>query len=429
MFHKVHIRLTVLFTAVSSLILISMSILFLYFQTQNLYQNTENKFQQDIRNFLFSFENNIVMTHDWLISIQSTYAYDFYIYDNGIPMRFMKDTKSEEELQFIEQLTKAHPAQKDAVKNSDSTSHTEFFYKKGQETYIVSIMTLFGKDGNTAIYVVSSLQKIYTQLKHLYLQFAVIMILGIILLFLFSWVYTKKLLRPIQESQERQTQFIAAASHEIRNPVNTILSALGAMEQAQEEQCQEFLTIAKKEGKRLTYLTNDLLTLAQSDSHAFPMHFGRTELDTILLECYEAFLQPAREKQITLSVTLPEEPLISEYMDGERIRQVLSILLDNAVSYTPEYGKITLKCKKTKQYFLITIADNGIGLNEEQKQHVFERFYRADPSRHSKAHFGLGLSIAKEIINFHGGKITVTDTLGGGTTFFLRLPITSKFKM
>lgn len=441
MFRKVHLKLTILFTSVSSGILIGMSLLFLFFHTQNLYQNAESKFKQDIKNFLYTFESNSVVTYGWLASVQNSYDYDFYIYDNNVPMRFMYDTKSQEELQFIEKLKNEKSLNISHEKNSYSPSHTELHYKTEKNKYMVSIIKLFGINSDTEIYVVYSFQKIQIQLSNLYLKFTIVIISGIILLFLFSWIYTNKLLKPIKESQEQQSQFIAAASHEIRNPVNTMLSALSAMEQANEEQKKEFLNIAKKEGSRLTYLTKDLLTLSLSDNKVINMNLGKAELDTILIDCYEGFLQPAREKNITLSISLPEEPLVSECMDGERIRQVISILLDNAISYTPSQGKIMLKCEKSRQrcaklrrslcgaaikrYFVITVADNGIGLDEEQKKHVFERFYRGDKSRHSKEHFGLGLSIAKEIVDLHRGQITVEDTPGGGTTFLLYIPCDS----
>ncbi len=423
MFHKVHIKLTVLFTAVSSIILIGMSLMFLFFQTKNLYQNEDNKFKQDVNGFLFTFENNPVVSYNYLDSIQNNYQYDFYIYDNGVPMRFMKDTKSREQLNFIEKLKKEKPVSENTQKNNSAAYHTEFKYKTENEEFNVSLITLYGKKGDTEIYAVSSLKGIKNQLKALYLKFTAVVLTGIILIFIFSWYYTKKLLKPIKKSQEAQNHFITAASHEIRNPVNTMLSALEASQHSEDEQQKEFLNIAKKEGSRLIRLTNELLTLTLSGSKNIAMNFTETELDTILIDCYEAFLQPAGKKRISLSISLPEEPLVSDHMDGEKIKQTVSILLDNAVSYTPEGGKINLKCEKSKKDFVITVSDNGVGLTAEEKDHIFQRFYRADQSRHSKEHFGLGLSIAQEIISLHKGKIDVSDIPEGGTAFIVRIPI------
>lgn len=104
------------------------------------------------------------------------------------------------------------------------------------------------------------------------------------------------------------------------------------------------------------------------------------------------------------------------------MKQVITILLDNAISYTPAGGTVILKCSETAKAYCIEVVDNGIGIDDTAKKRIFDRFYRADDSRTSKAHFGLGLSIAKEIVELHYGTILVSDTKGGGATFRVTLP-------
>lgn len=145
------------------------------------------------------------------------------------------------------------------------------------------------------------------------------------------------------------------------------------------------------------------------------------EADTLLLETYEAFEPLAAKKQIRLNVQLPEELLPPCVCDPERIRQVLAILLHNAISYTPEHGTIHLALSFEKQRFCFQVSDNGIGIPDGEKSRIFERFYRADQSRSQKDHFGLGLSIAQEIVSAHQGQIMVKDTPGGGSTFLVFL--------
>lgn len=394
-----------------------MSVFYLYTSNKNLYKNAMLSFQSDINTFTISFEKNSSISYDWLLNLQSNYEYLFYLYDNEIPFRFTNDTKTEFEQQLIEKIRDYYKNNISPLTSTYTAEHQEFSYKEKGIRYHVSVITIPGENCSSEIFVINSLAKIELQLHMLYFRLGIVIIISIAILFIFSWFYTNKLLKPIQESKEKQSQFIAAASHEIRNPVNTILSALRAMEKGTTEQQREFSAIARKEGKRLARLTNDLLTLTKSDNCSFQVNFERTELDTLVLECYEAFSPLAREKKIKLSVKLPDNTLVANHMDSERIKQVINIFLDNAISYTPEGGTVIIRCTETTKAYCIEISDNGIGIDDKAKKQIFERFYRVDESRTSKSHFGLGLSIAKEFVKLHHGTITVYDTNGGGTTF------------
>lgn len=422
MFKKVHLSLTLLFTIVTTLILTIMSVFYLYTSHRSLYKNTLLSFQSDINTFTISFEKNSSVSYDWLLNLQSNYEYLFYLYDNGIPFRFTHDTKDESEQQLIEEIRDYYNNNISPLKSPYRADHQEFSYKEKEIDYYVSVITIPGENVSSEIFVIYSLAEIESQLHTLYFKFGIVIILSIAVLFTFSWFYTNKLLKPIQESQEKQSQFIAAASHEIRNPVNTILSALRAMEKGTPEQQREFAAIAGKEGKRLVRLTNDLLILTRSENHIFQVNFERTELDTLVLECYEAFSYLAREKKIKLSVELPDDTLVANHVNSERLKQVIAILLDNAISYTPEGGTVIMKCTETTKTYCIEVIDNGIGIDDAVKKQIFDRFYRVDDSRTSKSHFGLGLSIAKEFVKLHHGTINVYDTDGGGTTFRVTFP-------
>ena len=144
-------------------------------------------------------------------------------------------------------------------------------------------------------------------------------------------------------------------------------------------------------------------------------------LDTILLDAYEKYEPVAVKKQIQLQISLPEETLPDCTCDRERISQVLSILLDNALSYTPLDGKISLSLSFSQGHFLIEVSDNGPGVADGDKKHIFERFYRADNAHTKKEHFGLGLCVANEIIKAHKGKIWVEDRVPCGASFFILL--------
>ena len=172
----------------------------------------------------------------------------------------------------------------------------------------------------------------------------------------------------------------------------------------------------------MSSLINDMLTLSNSDNHNFPIRPKEAELDTLLMNTYEAFEPLARKHSLTLGITLPESTVPACMADAERISQVLSILLHNAISYTPSGGRIDLSLLYIKNRFSLIVADTGIGIPDEDKKKIFDRFYRAEKSRSTKGHFGLGLSIASEIVRLHHGTITVTDRPGGGSIFTVMLP-------
>ena len=144
-------------------------------------------------------------------------------------------------------------------------------------------------------------------------------------------------------------------------------------------------------------------------------------IDTLLLETYEKYESLAREKGLCLSIRLPEEECPPVLCDEERISQVLSILMDNALSYTPASGHITLTLSFTANHVSLSVADDGPGIPDSFKKQVFQRFFRQDKAHTSKEHFGLGLSIAREIIKIHRGRLILSDTPGGGATFTIIL--------
>lgn len=237
----------------------------------------------------------------------------------------------------------------------------------------------------------------------------------------FSWCFTGRVLRPVVESRQRQNRFIAAASHELRTPLTSILSAAAAMERAEGGDKKTFSQVIAREGSRMGRLIEDMLSLASADSDGWTMRKRPVEPDMLLLECYETFGPQARKKGLRLNLFLPEEtPQI--LADPDRLSQALSILLDNALCYTPPSGNITLGLQTAGKKVRIFVADSGPGVPDGEKRRIFERFYQSETARSDRNHFGLGLNVAAEIANAHQGKLWVEDNPGGGAVFFLELP-------
>lgn len=229
-----------------------------------------------------------------------------------------------------------------------------------------------------------------------------------------------RMVQPLEESRNRQTAFIAAASHELRSPLAVI--------QANSEPplSDRAAEIIRAECSRLSRLVGDLLLLAGADAKTWDLHTRRLDADTLLIDLYDTFQPVSHQQGVTFSLVLPEKPLAPIDGDLERLRQILTILLDNALFYTGENGQITLRAFPKGGGLSIQVADNGPGIPDDQKAKVFDRFYRMDPARTDKAHMGLGLSIAQELTALHRGRLSLSDTPGGGCTFTLWLPAAGK---
>ncbi len=231
-----------------------------------------------------------------------------------------------------------------------------------------------------------------------------------------------EMLDRLEELFEKQRRFTGDISHELRSPLTTILGNLSLLRRAQalpaEEQA-DMLNEMHSEAERMRRLISDLLLLSQADSGQV---INRTEvaLDTLLLESYRLARRRIGEQR---DIQLAYEDSAVVMGDADRLRQVLDNLINNAIRYTPEGGRIELRLRCTGEEAIISVIDSGQGIAPADLPHIFDRFYRADKARTRAAGgTGLGLSIVKWIIDAHHGRIEVTSTPGQGSAFHIYLP-------
>jgi two-component system, OmpR family, sensor kinase len=228
---------------------------------------------------------------------------------------------------------------------------------------------------------------------------------------------TEAQLRALHEAQQR---FVSDASHELRAPLTAIrgnIQLVRRYPEMSEEERDAALFEAARGTERLGRLVTDLLALAKGDGSA--LELGRVALDALMLE---AVAEAQHFKSgVSLEVSLMEPCLIEG--DRERLRQLLIILLDNALKYTSLGGRVTVALHCTAREAEIRISDTGVGISEEALARVFERFYRAVPAEYDPGGTGLGLPIARQITLAHGGSIWLESESGIGTTAVVRLPL------
>lgn len=228
---------------------------------------------------------------------------------------------------------------------------------------------------------------------------------------------------PIQNSWEKQQQFVSDASHELRTPLAVIQSKTDILFHSPsatiEEKAMDISTISK-ECRRLSKLVSNLLLLARSDSNQIEMDKKTFEMDKLLEEIVDPYKEIASYQEKEMIVKVERDILFMG--DRERIHQMMVILLDNAMKYTNEGGHIQIHCTQTSSSIRIQVKDNGIGVKEEDIPKLFDRFYQGDKARSTSEGAGLGLSIANWIVEKHYGKISVESKWGEGTCFEVIFP-------
>lgn len=424
MFRKIHLRLTLVFAGISWFILLIMSLNTIYIAEHGLKENSFHSFQSDMNTLLTNLGEQPVITYEWLSKMENNGKYAIGIYDKNTALSFLRISKDKQE-QALFQEVRAYAVQNlNTTGNNLTSTHFEFkFLSSEKKHYYVSFAAIKTAGGGLEAVIIYSLRGLQEQLFRQRLLFLLLNLLSLIIISVFSWYYTNHLLKPIEISQKKQVQFVAAASHELRTPLSVILFSISALKKADDTQKEIFLQTMTTEGYQMSRLIDDMLVLANADNNTWNIQKNDVELDTLVLEIFEAFWPLAKEKNMSLFVHLPEASLPHCRCDKQRIGQVLSILLHNAISYGKKDNHVNLSLKKNITHFILTVTDNGTGIADKDKPYVFDRFYRADSSRSTKEHFGLGLSIAKEIVNAHNGTIRIEDTPGGGATFIVLLPL------
>jgi two-component system OmpR family sensor kinase len=224
-----------------------------------------------------------------------------------------------------------------------------------------------------------------------------------------------------EEALSRQRRFAADASHELRTPLTSIAGYAEMLEEwglRDPQTAREGVAAIRRESERMQRLVEALLALTRGDEGA-PLEIEHHDLAYVAEEVAQTARTAAGEKMAVSY--LPAKQPVEAPFDRNRIRQVASILLDNAVKYTPEGGKVTVTVRETNGWAILEVSDTGTGIPEDQMPLIFERFHRADPSR-ATGGAGLGLSIARQVAEAHSGKIEVESTPGEGSTFRLLLP-------
>lgn len=434
MLNELRKHLIFLFSAATALI-VSITVLLAFFMNASQVAAGNRKaFERNVDAVVKEIQANKHIKDSWLLETEIANRLVIRIWDNGHPF-FYKGSWMQEAQRDAYALKIENQAAEDGI---FVTKDPEYVYETRSKTY-----ALKGEEGERfygtavvlpapgrykSLVMLGQFPGEHQEIMRIGILCIIIELLSIGALFLVSYFLVGRALAPVEINQKRQKEFIAAVSHEIRSPLAVIRTNASAL-LVGEADVGSFVQGIQNECTRMARLTEDMIALTISDNRSWSLKKDLLDMNLFLIELYDGYYSLSKEKHQKLILEFTEDSLPKLWADRQRLRQILSILLDNAMSYAPENTIIVMRAGRGlgagKGCFRVEIEDHGRGIPNQEKERIFERFYRIDQSRTHKGHFGLGLSIATELALLHEGRLMVKDTEGGGATFVLELPLTS----
>ena len=274
------------------------------------------------------------------------------------------------------------------------------------------------------VYVGKDVTAIYNGMQKSTYALILIGVIALIISSVLGHIMSGKAIVPLRQAYEKQRQFAADASHELRTPLAVVMASAEILlndPSIQSPFLKQILEDVLDEVKKMSKLVGDLLIVARSDNKALKVNIQRVNLADVLSQNIR-LMQPLAEKK---DITLQGERLLKCELlaDEQKLRQLALILVDNAIKYTPEGGKVLVRIEPSENDVVrFSVADTGIGISKEDQEKIFDRFYRVDKARSREmGGNGLGLAIAEEIVRLHDGRIFIESELGEGTKFIVEL--------
>lgn len=443
MFPQLERKFVFLYTLSTGLILtLILAVSFLFYMSS---QSSRQKslFQNQLFTLMSQLQTDSLFSDSYLAQMESQNQLIIYVEENDSPFFFPGSYKPRTErgalLERAENMAEMEGIFPDSHPISSNLLQSSILQITGDngDIYLGNVFILRTANGYKKLMLLQDITGNRIQLIKTVIFYIFIDFVGILLLFMAGRWFVRRSLKPLEETYEKQQDFVSAASHELRSPLAVIQAAADAAADAPDE-AKRLLSVIKKECQRGSSLVKNLLLLAAADQNNWAVNKREFELDEMLLSLLEVYepLCLSRDGQILL--VLPDEPIPPVLADPELCRQIFTILLDNAVAYgldastdghasegkdgkTAGDRKIILRAEYLHSHVTVSVIDHGPGIPDEEKRLVFDRFYRKDKARNQKDHFGLGLSIAAKLAQIQGMRLDVEDTEGGGSTFRVRI--------
>lgn len=428
MFPKLQKKLVFLYTLSTGLILtlILAAAFLLYVSSQENRQ--KSLFQDQLFTLTSKLQTDSIFTDSYLTQMEIKSQLLIYLEENSEPFFFpgsyVPRTDRNTLFSYAERKAEEEGIYPDSHPISSNLLQSSVFRIQGekQDSYLGNVLVFQSPSGYKKLILLQDVSNHKIQILKTGILYLFIDFLGILLLYFTGRWFVRRSLKPLGEAYQKQQDFVAAASHELRSPLTVIRTTADAIADAPSESGR-LLQIIKSECQRGSALVKNLLLLASLDQKSWAVRSQTFELDELLLNLLELYEPLFHAKGGTLLLELPVQTLPPVQADPNLCRQIFTILLDNAVAYGLEGNakKVSLRAEPSNAHVIVRIIDHGPGISDAEKQLIFDRFYRSDQSRNKKEHFGLGLSIAAQLADLQGIGLEVLDTEGGGSTFVVRI--------
>ena len=389
-------------------------------------------FQRMVTQMIYRLEENN-QNFESIVDSYHEYKYPIfcYIQDTSGRMIYRTDSDFPTDTDALLERFRTQAGKEDTYiitnDNKPATDQSGVFLFNGtkNDDYLGILATIVMQNNTvyhlSLIYRQQSLFDILTKQAFLYVS---LWCLSLIAVTIMSHLLIKKALKPTEVMLKSQKDFIASASHELKSPLAVILANAEKLEQLQIDNTEfrKSVKILDKECMRMSKLVRDMLLLASSDAKSWTICKNTIDIDTLLISLYETYEPICINRKICLRLEISETSYPKFCADEERLFQILTIYMENALHHSAGNKQIEIKTAVTAKHITFFVIDHGKGIPEDDKPYIFNRFYCADKSRTDKSNFGLGLSIADELAKMMNGKAGCKDTDGGGATFFVTLP-------
>ena len=390
-------------------------------------------FQRMVTQMIYRLEENN-QNFESIVDSYHEYKYPIfcYIQDTSGRMIYRTDSDFPTDTDALLERFRTQAGKEDTFiitnDNKPATDQSGVFLFNGtkNDDYLGILATIVMQNNTvyhlSLIYRQQSLFDILTKQAFLYVS---LWCLSLIAVTIMSHLLIKKALKPTEVMLKSQKDFIASASHELKSPLAVILANAEKLEQLQIDNTEfrKSVKILDKECMRMSKLVRDMLLLASSDAKSWTICKNTIDIDTLLISLYETYEPICINRKICLRLEISETSYPKFCADEERLFQILTIYMENAIHHSTGNKQIEIKTAVTAKHITFFVIDHGKGIPEDDKPYIFNRFYCADKSRTDKSNFGLGLSIADELAKMMNGKVGCKDTDGGGATFFVTLPL------